>query len=138
MIWTDLGKRYCNLRLWSIVLFILNSTVSRCFSKDNRLSRTIPKCFWYVACITLSLLSTSVGCDIALDFRLKMTSCGLIWFKTHFPLKSPSAYWLYFIIASRSSFRENPLYSLPPCTRQVPYLKFKWQQRDSNPQPLSL
>ena len=25
-----------------------------------------------------------------------------------------------------------------PCSKQVPYLKFKWQQQDSNPQPLSL
>ena len=25
-----------------------------------------------------------------------------------------------------------------PCSTQVPYLKFKWQQRDSNPQPLSV
>ena len=37
---------------------------------------------------------------------------------------------------------ESTLYSLPecqgtPCLKQVPYLKFKWQQRDSNPQPLS-
>ena len=35
---------------------------------------------------------------------------------------------------------ESTLYSLPecqgtPCSKQVPYLKFKWQQRDSNPQP---
>ena len=38
---------------------------------------------------------------------------------------------------------ESILYSLPecqgtPCSKQVPYLKFKWQQWDSNPQPLSL
>ena len=38
---------------------------------------------------------------------------------------------------------ESTLYSLtkchwPPCLKQVPYLKFKWQQRDSNPQPLRL
>ena len=37
---------------------------------------------------------------------------------------------------------EFTLYSLPecqgiPCLKQAPYLKFKWQQRDSNPQPLS-
>ena len=37
---------------------------------------------------------------------------------------------------------ESALYSLPecrgtPCSKQAPYLKFKWQQRDSNPQPLS-
>ena len=24
-----------------------------------------------------------------------------------------------------------------PCSKQAPYLKFKWLQRDSNPQPLS-
>ena len=33
-------------------------------------------------------------------------------------------------------------YSLPecqwtPCSKQAPYMKFKWQQQDLNPQPLS-
>ena len=60
----------------SIVLFILHSTVSRCFSKDNLVSRMIPRCLWDGACITLLLLNTSGGCDIALDFWLKMTSCA--------------------------------------------------------------
>ena len=37
---------------------------------------------------------------------------------------------------------ESTVYSLPecqgtPCSKQVPYLKFKWQQRDSNAEPLS-
>ena len=37
---------------------------------------------------------------------------------------------------------ESTLNSLPecqetPCSKQAPYLKFKWQQRDSDPQPLS-
>ena len=37
---------------------------------------------------------------------------------------------------------ESILYSLPecqgiPCLKQAPYLTFKRQQRDSNPQPLS-
>ena len=37
---------------------------------------------------------------------------------------------------------ESTLYSLPecqetPCLKQAPYLKFMWQQRESNPQPLS-
>ena len=37
---------------------------------------------------------------------------------------------------------ESTLYSLPeyqgaPCLKQAQYLKFKWQRRDSNPQPLS-
>ena len=76
-----------------IVLFILHSTVSRCFSKDNRVSRMIPRCLWDAACITLLLLNTNGGCDVALDFRLKITSCACffwIWVKTHFPLKDPS------------------------------------------------
>ena len=38
---------------------------------------------------------------------------------------------------------ESTLYSLPeyqgtPCSKEAPYLKFKWQQRDSKPQPLGL
>ena len=37
---------------------------------------------------------------------------------------------------------ESALYSLPecqetPCSKKLPYLKFKLQQRDSYPQPLS-
>ena len=50
--------------------------------------------------------------------------------------------WLSVIIMSNTNFRVNLHYNLPkfqgtPCSKQVPYLKFKWQQRDSNPQPLS-
>ena len=59
-----------------IVLFILHSTVSRCFSKENRASRVIPRCLWDAACIALLLVNTSDGCDVALDFRLKITSCA--------------------------------------------------------------
>ena len=38
--------------------------------------------------------------------------------------------------------RKSTLYSLSecqgtPCSKQTPYLKFKWQQRDSNSQPIS-
>ena len=36
----------------------------------------MPRCFWDVVCITLLLLNTSGGCDIALDLRLKITSCA--------------------------------------------------------------
>ena len=44
-------------------------------------SRTIPRCFWFAAFITLLLLlllllNTCEGCNITLDFRLKMTSCA--------------------------------------------------------------
>ena len=46
------------------------------FSKDNRVSRMIPRCLWDAACIKLLLLNTSSGCDVALDFRLKITSCA--------------------------------------------------------------
>ena len=90
-----LGKRFCNLRIRPIVLFILHSTVSRCFSKDKRVSRMMPRSFWDVVCITLLLLNTSEGCVIASDFRLKMNSCAcffMIWVETHFPLKCPSIY----------------------------------------------
>ena len=66
-------------KLYTIVLFILHSTVSRCFSKDNLVLRVIPGCLWDVACITLLLLITSGGCDTALDFRLKMTSCACLF-----------------------------------------------------------
>ena len=67
-----LSKEVCNLRIRPIVLFILCSTVSRCFSKYSRVS----KCFWDVVSVTLLLLllNTSGRYDIALDFRLKMTS----------------------------------------------------------------
>ena len=71
-----LCKRFCNLWIRLIVLFILHSTVSRCFSKNNRVSRMTPRCFWDVVCITLLLLNTGGGRNIALDFRLKVTSCA--------------------------------------------------------------
>ena len=72
----DLGMGFCNLQTRPIVLFILHRTISRYFSKDKRVSRLIPIRFWDVACITIILLKTSGGCNIALDFRLKMTSCA--------------------------------------------------------------
>ena len=83
-----------------IVLFILHGTVSRCFSKDNRVSRMTPRCFWDVVYITLLLLNTGEGRDIALDFRLKIISCtcflgsGLNSSSTEAPiyLSSPSRY----------------------------------------------
>ena len=50
--------------------------------------------------------------------------------------------WLCAIIMPRTSFKQSMLYCLPecqgtPCLKQAPYLKFKWTQWDSNPQPLS-
>ena len=44
---------------------------------------------------------------------------------------------------SRTRFRVNPHYCLPewqgsPYSKEVPYLKFKWQQDDLNPEPLKL
>ena len=84
MIRAVLRKRLSNLRIIPIILFILHSTVSRCFSKDSLVSTMIPRCFWDVVCTTLLsaikcylvllLLSASGGCDIALDFKLKMAS----------------------------------------------------------------
>ena len=56
-------------------MFIFHSTVSRCFLKDNRVSRMIPRWFWNVVSIIL-LLNTSGGWNIALDFQLKITSCA--------------------------------------------------------------
>ena len=63
---------------------------------------------------------------------------------------SVQSIWLYVIITyqfqSESTLyefqSESTLYSLPecqgtPCSKQAPYLTFKWQQLDSNPQPLS-
>ena len=44
------------------------------FSKDHRVSRMIPRCFWDVVCITLLLLNTSGECDIALDFQVRWCS----------------------------------------------------------------
>ena len=57
-----------------------------------------------------------------------------IW---HFKLNSVC---LHVIIMSRMSSRVN-LHSIvcqrTPCSKQASYRKFKWQQWDSNPQPLS-
>ena len=65
MIRAVLGERFCNLRIRPIVMFILHSTFSRCFSKDKRVTRMIPRKFWDVVGITLLLLNTSGVCDIA-------------------------------------------------------------------------
>ena len=54
----NLGKRFCNLQIRSIVLFVLHSSVTRHFSKNNGVSRIIPIGFWGLACFTL-LLDTS-------------------------------------------------------------------------------
>ena len=59
MIKAALDKRFFNLRIRPIVLFILHGTVSKYFSKDNLVSRMIQRCLWDVACITLSLLNTN-------------------------------------------------------------------------------
>ena len=54
--------------------------------------------------------------------------------------KSGQTVWYYHV---RNQFqRESPFYSLPECqgtpwSKQALYLKFKWQQRDSNSHPLS-
>ena len=51
-------------------------------------------------------------------------------------------FWLYVLIMSRTHFREwiytlfLPEYQGTPCSKKAQYLKFKWLQRDSNPQPL--
>ena len=48
-------------------------------------------------------------------------------------------FWLYVIIMSRTSFivNQSTFYSCLNVKKQAPYLKFKWQQWDSNPQPVS-
>ena len=77
----------------------LRARVSRFIS---RLSINAWKSSWLwlgdlyrVICITVLLLNTTGGCEIALDFRLKMISCAcffMICVETHFPLKRPSIY----------------------------------------------
>ena len=53
------------------------------------------------------------------------------------------ALWILSIYYLHKTILNATLYSLPECqgtpfnSNQAPYLKFKWQQRDSNPQPLS-
>ena len=75
----------------------------------------IPRCFWDVVCTTLLsaikcylvllLLSASGGCDIALDFRLKMASSACffwIWVEDHFPLEHLSIYLFQVAIQFKS------------------------------------
>ena len=40
-------------------------------------------------------------------------------------------------LQSESMHHSLPEYQGTPCSKQAPYLKFKWQQRDSNTQTLS-
>ena len=54
-------------------------------------------------------------------------------------------FWLYVVCYYHVTYEfqdDSTLYSLSkcqgmPCSRQVLYLKFKWQQQDSNPQTLN-
>ena len=65
-------------------------------------------------------------------------------FEKHWEMRCVTVlFWLYVIIMSRTRFRVN-LHTLKlpecqgnPCSKQTQYLKFMWQQRDSNPQSLS-
>ena len=68
-----------------------------------------------------------------------MTKCK----KTGWKLINKKTQLTVCYLMSRTSFQsESTRYSLPECqgtpySKQAPNLKFKWQQRDSNPQPLS-
>ena len=90
-------------------------------------------------------LSDSKGMRIHNDLVRKRTlelCCGYlsvrdIWL---FVIGAFDCIWLY-IIMSRTRSRVN--LQLPECpgtlcSKQVLYLNFKWQQRDSNPEPFSL
>ena len=88
-----LGKRFCNLRIRPIVSFILHSTVSRCFSKDNRVSRMIPRCFWDVVCIIIIKCQWGMRYCSRFPTENKVLCLFLrIWVETHFLLKRPSIY----------------------------------------------
>ena len=43
----------------------------------------IPRCFWDVTCITLILLNTCGGCDIAIDIAFFKTFCFLFLKGSH-------------------------------------------------------
>ena len=70
--------------------------------------------------------------NVGLQLRTKLSLKHLEWHGR------PISFRLYVIIMSRTSFRVNP-HSISlhecqgtPCSKQAPYLKFKWQQRDLN------
>ena len=106
-----LGKRFCNLRIRPIILFILHSTVSKGFSKDNRVSKIVPRCIWDVACVTLLLLLLLLllinASDMRYCFRFPTKNdflCLLFWMwvKTHFLMKGLSIYPCQVVISSKA------------------------------------
>ena len=93
MIRTVLSRRFCNLPIRPTVLFILHSTVSRCFAKDNWLSWMIARCFWNVLCITLLLLNISGD--------------GGMWYCFKFSTKNDCPWLFFFWIWIKLVFRWN-------------------------------
>ena len=51
-------------------------------------------------------------------------------------LKAECYYDVTYEVQSESTFYSLPECQGIPCSKQVPYLKFKWQQPDLNRQPL--
>ena len=88
-----------------------------------------------------SELFQSSGSGSMKNYRLRAKTYEV--FKTLYTQTLGKEYfiWLYVLIMSRTRFRVNRhsrvAWMSTPCLNQARYLKLKWLQRDSNPQPLS-
>ena len=70
----DLGMIFLSLRRSPIVLFTLFNIIFKWSSKDNRLSRTTPKCFCELVSDALLLLKERGGWHYFFVFLLNITS----------------------------------------------------------------
>ena len=113
---TDEFSKCYFMRFWSrnVILWYFNfvvelkkTTLATFLLRGFQISTTKAQSFHVAKISCVKLLGYSVQCSVKI--------------------------WLYVIIMSHTSFRVN---QETPCSKLAPYLKFKWQQRDSNPQPL--
>ena len=103
-------KVFFNFHNSPIVLFSLVVVTFKCFSKVNRASRNIPRCFWYGDCETILLLKLNEGWQIFLVFLLKIIffACLIANFALKFYI-----YWFdtnyYFIHLQKCQHRRTEI-----------------------------
>ena len=120
------------------------------YAKQYEKGTLCSRCTWAACVLTTCLNSNDTIFEKILGIRFKNNSepfFHVVQFnsvsrKEHGSNSWPNLSQQYVIVMSHTRFRVNLLSELPecqgnPCLKQTQYLKFKWQQRDSNPQSLS-
>ena len=81
----------------------------------------------------ICMLTINSSMIILMSCRI-IVAYGAIWGNI---LTTVCYYHVTYEFQSESTFNSLPECQGTPCSKQAPYLKFKRQQRDSNPKPLS-